>query len=924
MPLKRVYRFWESADALKQELASENRGLKDLLGGKGAGLMLMTNAEIPVPPGFTITTDTCNEYYASGKQFPSGLEDEIRQAVAYVEEKTGKKFGDPTNPLLVSVRSGAKFSMPGMMDTVLNLGMNDEVAEGMIRLTDNPRFVWDSYRRFVMMFADVVMGLDHEKFEGCLDKIKEEEGVEQDTDVSAEGMQRVVELEKALYEAELGRPFPTTAYDQLRDAVRAVFDSWNNPRAVTYRNIHKIPHNLGTAVNVQAMVFGNMGWDSGTGVAFTRNPGTGEKVLYGEFLLNAQGEDVVAGLRTPTPIEGMQDVEVPPEAADRAEEIKAVWRRVYDEFQEVAQRLEAHFEDVQDIEFTVERGKLWILQTRNGKRTGVAAVKIAVDMVDEGLVSIDRALLQVEPETLPHLLVQQFDAEAQEAARRDPNVYLASATGASPGAGAGRAVFTADDAVEWASRGERVVLVRHETSPDDIHGMEKAEGFLTVFGGATSHAAIVGRQLGKPAVVGCGAIRLDYAAKEFTINGKVVNEGDYISIDGATGEVFLGDLPTVPSTIVRVWRGELSPDDAPMYRYYARFMKWVDERRKLGVRTNADRPDTATEALIRGAEGIGLCRTEHMFFGPERIRKFQCMIVADSAEERAKWAEELLPFQRKDFEEILEVMDGLPVIVRLLDPPLHEFLPKEDDDIAEVASMTGKSADEIRRLAAQLHELNPMLGHRGCRLGVTFPEIYRMQVRAIFQAACALAKAGKNPKPEVMIPLVGIPEELEYTKRDVVEVAEEVMRTEGVDVEYMIGTMIEVPRACAVAGDIARSAQFFSFGTNDLTQTVYGFSRDDAEGKFLPDYISKGIVQVSPFIVLDRAGVGRLMEMAVREGREANPELEVGICGQHGGDPQSIEFCHLIGLDYVSCDPPLVPVARLAAAQAQINHPRDR
>ncbi len=923
MALKRVYRFWEQADPLKKKLAAQNRDLKDLLGGKGSGLMLMTNAGIPVPPGFTITTDTCNEYYAAGKQFPEGLEEEIKEAVADLESRVGKTFGDPDNPLLVSVRSGSKFSMPGMMDTVLNLGMNDEVAKGMIRLTGNPRFVWDAYRRFVMMFGDVVMGVDRSKFEACLAQVKEEEGVTADLDVSAEGMKRVVELEKEVYERELGEAFPAAAQEQLMASVRAVFDSWNNPRAITYRNINKIPHNLGTAVNVQMMVFGNMGNDSGTGVAFTRSPSNGEKKLFGEFLPNAQGEDVVAGIRTPYSIDEMSTFDGG--AQDEAEKaaMREVWSRVAEEFKVVAERLERYFEDVQDIEFTVERGKLWILQTRNGKRTGVAAVRIAVDMVDEGIVTPDRALLQVEAETLPHLLVPQFDPAAVEAARNNPEVLVAIGTGASPGAAAGRVVFSAEDAIEWTNRGERVILVRHETSPDDIGGMERAQGFLTVFGGATSHAAVVGRQLGKPAVVGCGALRLDEEAKQFTVDSKVVKEGDYISISGSTGEVFLGDLPTAPSEIVRVWYGQMKPEESMMYGYYSRFMEWVDARRKLGVRANADRPDTANDALIRGAEGVGLCRTEHMFFGEDRIRTFQCMIVAESAEERAKWAEELLPHQRNDFEGILRVMDGLPVIIRLLDPPLHEFLPREDADVAEVARMTGRTPDDIRALSRQLHEMNPMLGHRGCRLGVTFPEIYRMQAKAIFQAACALKKAGKNPKPEVMIPLVGIPEELEYTKRDVIEVAEEVIKETGVEVEYMVGTMIEVPRACVVAGDIARSAEFFSFGTNDLTQTVFAFSRDDAEGKFLPTYISKGVLQVDPFIVLDRRGVGRLMEIAIKEGREANPNLEVGICGQHGGDPQSIEFCHLVGLDYVSCDPPLVPVARLAAAQAQINHPRD-
>jgi pyruvate,orthophosphate dikinase len=916
MALKRVYGFDEDARPLRDELAAQDRELRDFLGGKGSGLMLMTNAGIPVPPGFTITTDTCNDYYASGKRLPAGLSDEMRAAVAALEAATGKRFGDPANPLLVSVRSGAKFSMPGMMDTVLNLGMNDAVAAAMVALTGNPRFVYDAYRRFIMMFGDVVRGVERHLFEECFAQVKAEEGVAADTDVSPEGMKRVVELEQAVYERELGEPFPAKAEDQLMASVLAVFESWNNQRAITYRNIHKIAHNLGTAVNVQMMVFGNMGMDSGTGVAFTRNPANGERRTFGEFLPNAQGEDVVAGTRTPILIEHMKEGEELPV------EVRATWARVADEFIAVADKLERFFQNMQDIEFTVERGKLWILQTRNGKRTGFAGVTIAVDMFNEGMVSAEKALAQVEPETLQHLLVPVFDRDTEDAARKDPAVYLTRGTAASPGAGSGRVVFTADDAVAWAEKGERVVLVRHETSPDDIHGMKSAQAFVTVFGGATSHAAVVGRQMGKPAVVGCGTIKLDYKARQFEVGGKTVREGDYISVAGITGEIFLADLPTVPSEIVRVWEGKLAPEDSPIYGYYSTFMGWVDERRKLGVRTNADTPETAYQALIRGAEGIGLCRTEHMFFGPDRIRSFQVMILAENPEEREAAAADLLPYQRADFEGILKVMDGRYVIIRLLDPPLHEFLPKEPADVAEVAGMVGKTPDQIEAIAANLHELNPMLGHRGCRLGVTFPEIYRMQARAIFQAACALKKAGLSPMPEVMIPLVGIPEELEYTKRDVIEVAEEVMAAEGVQVHYMVGTMIEVPRACMVAADIGRTAEFFSFGTNDLTQMAFGFSRDDAEGKFIPGYLAKGVLQVSPFIVLDRKGVGRLMRMAVEEGREANPKLEVGICGQHGGDPESIEFCHLIGLDYVSCDPPLVPVARLAAALAQIKYPR--
>jgi pyruvate,orthophosphate dikinase len=916
MALKRVYRFWEDAREIEAELKPAERQLRDFLGGKGSGLMLMTNAGIPVPQGFTITTDTCNEYYALGKALPAGFEDEVRKAIADLEGNVAKEFGDPGNPLLVSVRSGAKFSMPGMMDTVLNLGMNDAVAEGMIKLTGDPRFVYDAYRRFITMFGDVVMGVERHKFEECLAEVKKEEGVDSDPDVSAAGMKKVVAMSKAVYQKELGKPFPEAPHEQLMASILAVFESWNNQRAITYRNIHKIAHNLGTAVNVQMMVFGNMGQDSGTGVAFTRSPASGEKKIYGEFLTNAQGEDVVAGLRTPLAIEKMQSGEgLEPATAAR-------WAEVYDQFMAVAAKLEAFFQNMQDIEFTVERGKLWILQTRNGKRTGFAGVTIAVDMVDEGVVTTEGALLQVEPETLQHLLVPVFDRDEVAAARKKPGVLLTRGTAASPGAGAGRVVFTADDAVAWADKGERVVLVRNETSPDDIHGMKSAQAFVTVFGGATSHAAVVGRQMGKPAVVGCGQIKLDYAAKQFAVGGVTMKEGDHISVDGISGEVFAADLPTVPSEIFQVIEGHLRREESTIYSYYSRFMGWVDDARKLGVRTNSDTPETAQQALLRGAEGIGLCRTEHMFFGPERIRHFQVMILAEKPRERTKAAEKLLPYQRADFEAILEVMDGKPVIIRLLDPPLHEFLPKEPADIAEVAKMAHKSQKEIRAIAAQLHELNPMLGHRGCRLGVTFPEIYRMQARAIFEACCNLKKKGKDPIAEVMIPLVGIPEELEYTRKDVLEEAEAVQKREGVKLHFMVGTMIEVPRAALVAADIARIAEFFSFGTNDLTQTTFAFSRDDAEGKFIPDYLQKGVLQVSPFIVLDRKGVGKLMKMAVDDGREANPKLELGICGQHGGDPESIEFCHLIGLDYVSCDPPLVPVARLAAAQAQIKHPR--
>ncbi len=895
---KPIYMFTDDANALAAELKKEDRALKDLLGGKGANLNIMTTLGIPVPPGFTITTEMCIAYLRGGKKFPPGLEEEIERSIQELEKQTGKKFGDPNNPLLVSVRSGARESMPGMMDTVLNIGMNDEVAEGLVKLTGNERFVYDAYRRLIMMFGDVVMGIERHLFEECFDKVKAEEGVTEDTAVSAAGLRKVVELEKAVYKKAIGKDFPQDPREQLLAGVRAVFESWNNDRAVAYRNMNKIPHDWGTAVNVQTMVFGNMGDDSGTGVAFTRDPATGEKVIYGEYLQNAQGEDVVAGIRTPVPIS----------------ELEKINPQVYREFLEICEKLEKHYKNMQDVEFTVERGKLFMLQTRNGKRTAQAALKIAVDMHDEGLITPQEAVMLVPPEQLDQILHPQFDPKAKPKP-------VAKGVAASPGAAAGEVVFFAAEAVKEAEQGKRVVLVRHETSPEDIRGMAAAQGILTQFGGKTSHAAVVGRQMGKPCVVGCSAIEIDYKKRQFVVNGQVVKQGDYISIDGATGEVMLGDVPTTDSPIILALKGNKKAQQEPLYQYFLRIMQWADEFRRLGVRTNADTPEDAALALTLGAEGIGLTRTEHMFFGEDRILSFQKMILAETKEEREAAAKELLPHQRKDFKGLLKVMDGKPVIIRLLDPPLHEFLPKTKEAIEACAQATGKSPRQIKELAESLHELNPMLGHRGCRLGVTFPEIYEMQVRAIFEAACDLKKQGYNPIPEVMIPLVGLKGELEICFEYINRVAKEVMAKKKVEVQYMIGTMIELPRACLIADEIGEIAHFFSFGTNDLTQTTFGFSRDDVEGKFFPAYVDKRIFQVSPFETLDTRGVGELIQIGTERGRKANPKLEVGICGEHGGDPKSIEFCHKVGMDYVSCSPLRVPIARLAAAQANIGGP---
>jgi len=896
---KRVYLFNEDAKPIAAELEKEGRELRELLGGKGSNLMLMTNSEIPVPPGFTITTDTCIEYIENDHQLPEGLEDEVLECMQKLEEWTGKKFGDAENLLLVSVRSGAKFSMPGMMDTVLNLGMNDEVAKALGKLTGDERFVYDAYRRLIMMFGDVVKEVDRELFEECLTKVKKEEGVEDDVEVSAEGLKKVVELEKRVYQEQLGTPFPTEAKQQLLEAIEAVFGSWDNDRAIAYREIHHIPHDLGTAVNVQTMVFGNLGEDSGTGVAFTRDPATGAREIYGDFLFNAQGEDVVAGIRTPLPIS----------------ELGKQMPEIYQQFADICEKLEQFYHNMEDVEFTIEQGKLWMLQTRDGKRTAQAAIKVAVDMVEEGLVTEKEAVMMVEPDQLDQLLHPQFDPKAKPEA-------IATGVDASPGAATGQVVFSSQDAVAWDEKGERVILVRHETSPEDIRGMAAAQGILTTTGGKTSHAAIVGRQMGRPCVVGCAAVELDYAEGKFEVDDHTIKEGDWVSIDGATGEVMLGEVETMPSDIIQVLDGELEAERAPMYQLFAKLMAWADEARSLRVLTNADTPEDAATARHLGAEGIGLTRTEHMFFGEERLLNFQKMIVAEDDEERQPAADALLPYQREDFEGILRAMDGLPVIIRLLDPPLHEFLPHDEEGQKQIAEETGKSLDDIQDMVRALAELNPMLGHRGCRLGITWPLVSRMQALAIFQAACALKQDGFDPKPEVMIPLVGTRGETAMLKKIIVEAAEEVMKETGVEVEYLVGTMIEVPRACVCADQIAEEAEFFSFGTNDLTQMTFGFSRDDAEGKFLPAYIEQRIFEQSPFAVIDEDGVGALVAMGVEKGRATRPDLEIGICGEHGGDPTSVEFCHRVGLDYVSCAPLRVPIARLAAAQAQLTDPR--
>lgn len=869
--MKYVYLFTEG-----------NADMRNLLGGKGANLAEMTNIGLPVPQGFTITTEACTQYYEDGKEINSEIQSQINEHIEKMENITGKKFGDKENPLLVSVRSGARASMPGMMDTILNLGLNEEVVEVLAEKSNNPRWAWDCYRRFIQMYSDVVMEVGKKYFEELIDTMKKEKGVTQDVELTAEDLKELAYKFKAEYKEKIGTDFPSDPKEQLMGAIKAVFRSWDNPRANVYRRDNDIPYSWGTAVNVQSMAFGNMGDDCGTGVAFTRDPATGEKGLFGEFLTNAQGEDVVAGVRTPMKIAEMENKF--PEA--------------FAQFKSVCETLENHYRDMQDMEFTVEHGKLYMLQTRNGKRTAQAALKIACDLVDEGMRTEEEAVLMIDPRNLDTLLHPQFDSNELKSA-----TPIGSGLGASPGAACGKVVFTAEDAVKWADKGEKVILVRLETSPEDITGMKAAQGILTVRGGMTSHAAVVARGMGECCVSGCGDIIMDEANKKFTLAGKTYHEGDIISIDGTTGNIYDGVIPTVDATIA----GE-----------FGRVMEWADKFRKLGVRTNADTPTDTAKAIELGAEGIGLCRTEHMFFDDERIFNLRKMILSETVEDRVKYLDLLIPYQKGDFKAMYKELKGLPMTVRYLDPPLHEFIPKTDSEMKELAEAMNITVEHIRVKCDELHEFNPMMGHRGCRLAVTYPEIARMQTRALMEAAIEVAEEdGYNIIPEIMIPLVGEVKELKYVKDVVIETAEKVKAEKGSDMEYHIGTMIEIPRAALTADEIAKEAEFFSFGTNDLTQMTFGFSRDDA-GKFLNSYYDTKIYENDPFAKIDQVGVGSLVKMAVELGKKTRPNIKLGICGEHGGDPSSVEFCHSVGLNYVSCSPFRVPIARLAAAQAAI------
>ena len=864
-----------------------NANMREILGGKGANLAEMTNIGLPVPQGFTISTEACTQYYEDGRQINDEIQAQIMEYIDKMEGITGKKFGDKENPLLVSVRSGARASMPGMMDTILNLGLNEEVVNVVAEKSGNARWAWDCYRRFIQMYSDVVMEVGKKYFEELIDKMKEEKGVTLDVELTAEDLKELANQFKAEYKSKIGKDFPSDPKEQLMGAVKGVFRSWDNPRANYYRMQNEIPYSWGTAVNVQAMAFGNMGDDCGTGVAFTRDPATGEKKLMGEFLTNAQGEDVVAGVRTPMPIS----------------EMAKTFPEAYKQFVEVCGILEDHYRDMQDMEFTVEHGKLYMLQTRNGKRTAAAALKIAVDLVNEGMITKEKAILMIDPKQLDALLHPQFDAKALKAAKP-----VASALPASPGAACGKVVFTAEDAVEEGKKGEKVILVRLETSPEDIEGMHYAQGILTVRGGMTSHAAVVARGMGTCCVSGCGEIKMDEENKKFVLAGKTYVEGDYISLDGSTGNIYGEAIPTVPATI----GGE-----------FGTIMAWADEYRQLKVRTNADTPKDAKQARAFGAEGIGLCRTEHMFFEPERIGAFREMICSDTVEEREAALAKILPMQQSDFEKLYEALEGNPVTIRFLDPPLHEFVPTTEEDIAALAEAQGKTVEDIKNIIASLHEFNPMMGHRGCRLTVTYPEIAVMQTRAVIRAAIAVKK--NHPDwdlvPEIMIPLVGESKEFVFCKKLVVAAANEEISNAGVELKYEVGTMMEIPRACLTADEIAKDAEFFCFGTNDLTQMTFGFSRDDA-GKFLTAYYESKIYENDPFARIDQNGVGKLMDMAVGMGKTVRPDMHIGICGEHGGDPTSVEFCHRIGLSYVSCSPFRVPIARLAAAQAAIKNPR--
>ena len=867
--------------------------MRALLGGKGANLAEMTKIGLPVPQGFTISTEACTQYYEDGRKINADIQKEIMSYIDKMEKVCGKKFGDKVNPLLVSVRSGARASMPGMMDTILNLGLNEEVVNTIAAKSNNPRWAWDCYRRFIQMFSDVVMEVGKKYFEKLIDEMKAKKGIEYDVDLTADDLKELACQFKAEYKKQLGKDFPNDPKEQLFEAVKAVFRSWDNPRANIYRMDHDIPYSWGTAVNVQMMAFGNLGNTSGTGVAFTRNPATGEKGLMGEFLVNAQGEDVVAGVRTPMPIDQMKDVF--PEA--------------YAQFQKVCATLEDHYRDMQDMEFTIEDKKLYMLQTRNGKRTAAAAIKIACDLIDEGMITEEQALMQIDAKSLDMLLHPQFDAKALKNA--DKNNVIGKGIAASPGAAAGSIVFTAEDAVVEGKKGNKVVLVRLETSPEDIEGMKYAQGILTVRGGQTSHAAVVARGMGTCCVSGCGDIKMDEENKQFTLAGKVFKEGDGISLDGSTGNIYDCLIPTVPAD--------------PNSGYFGRIMELADKYKALGVRTNADTPNDAKQAAAFGAQGIGLCRTEHMFFDPARIGAFREMICADTVEEREAALAKIEPMQQADFEGLMEALEGQPVTIRFLDPPLHEFVPTDEADIAALAKTQGKTVAQIKQIISDLHEFNPMMGHRGCRLTVTYPEIAVMQTKAVIKAAISVQKKHKDWKvvPEIMIPLTGEVKELKYVKDVVVKTADEVIKASGVNLHYEVGTMIEIPRAALTADEIAKEADFFCFGTNDLTQMTFGFSRDDA-GKFLPSYYANKIYESDPFARLDTTGVGKLMDMAVTLGKKGNDKLHVGICGEHGGDPSSIEFCHKIGLNYVSCSPYRVPIARLAAAQANIRNPRSK
>jgi pyruvate,orthophosphate dikinase len=885
--------------------AESNKDMRDILGGKGANLAEMSGIGIPVPPGFTVSTDACNLYTSSGNTIPEEIQKEILKNLSKLENASGQKLGDKENPLLVSVRSGAKFSMPGMMDTILNLGLNDTTVESLAKKSGVRRFALDCYRRLIHMFGDVVLGVSKKEFETILKIIKNNAGVVNDYDLTEKHLEKVISEYRALVQKETGKDFPQDVRKQLFLAVSAVFRSWNTPRAITYRRLNHLPDDLGTAVNVQLMIFGNFGETSATGVGFTRDPANGRKKLYGEYLVNAQGEDVVAGIRTPSPIEKLEE-EMP---------------RIFQELKDITTRLENHYKDIQDFEFTIQEDKLYMLQTRSGKRTGQAAVKIAVDLVEEGLISKEKAMMLVEPDSLNQLLHPVFDIK--EKATHDK---ITKGLAASPGAAAGQVVFSANDAVDWKKDGKKVILVRNETSPDDIHGMSASQGILTATGGMTSHAAVVGRQMGKPAIVGCGELVLNEKEKSFTAGCKKINDGEWISIDGTSGEVFKGKIKTKPSVIIQVVKGEIKPEESELYLNFSKLLSWADSFRKLNVRANADTPEDAQIAFAFGAEGIGLTRTEHMFFDNERLPFIKAMILAETEEERRDNIGKLLPFQRKDFYELFKAMKGNPVTIRTLDPPLHEFLPKKEDLMVEIATLKAsgkedkKKTQELVQLLERvntLSEFNPMLGHRGCRLGITYPEVIEMQARAIFEAACQLVKEGQNVRPEIMVPLIGSVEELANQKAIIVRVAGELIKQSGVDLDYTVGTMIEIPRAAITAADVAKEAEFFSFGTNDLTQTAFGISRDDG-ASFINHYLSHGIWKDDPFQTIDISGVGELMKWAVEKGRQTRPDLKVGICGVHGGDPRSIVFCNKIRLNYVSCSAYQIPIARLAAAQAAL------